>query len=327
MNRFYYSRTYRTEDPEGQRKHCYFNLVERVGESAAFRRSDRDEEVTAAGKIIMDGDTETVTLLYGGYEYSLRADRYIPKDYQQNIDGRLGEKEDKLKDAHLHTSGNRDEIGSSKVCYCIFCQTFFKPEEVLDYIDGGETGLCPYCDCDAIIADASGIYMSDKLLSALHWRFFDSSTNPLIELIIDKADESKLTQCSPYVWIVKGQNETGCAVDAGFYTPEDTAEKLADFLSEMPSTNLRTTFEAVRCRLHDIEGQEALDAILLAFSRYDAVLLGFKKVLEENDALLVDASLFKINRDVDFAVTTAWDGESYRFTLLADGELESNNCA
>lgn len=291
---------------------------------AAFRRSDKGEEITVAGKIIMDGDTETVTLLYGGYEYSLRADRYIPKDYPQNIDGRLVEKEDKLKDAHLHTSCNHGEIQRSEVCYCLLCEIPFIASEVVDYIDDGETGLCPYCDCDSLIGDASGIKMTDKLFSDLHWRFFDSSINPLIELIIDKADESKLTPCSPCVWIVKDQFIDGCAVDADFCTTEEIPEKFAGFMDGMSSEDC-IIYEAVKCSMHDIEGQEALNAILLAFLRYDAVLLGSKKVLEENDAPPVDPSLFNLHRDVDIAITTAWDDETYHYTLLPDGKLELSN--
>ena len=136
--------------------------------------------------------------------------------------------------------------------------------------------------------------------------------NPLIELTIDEMDESNPTFCSPCVWIVRIQNQDGCAVDVDFYSREEVPDKLSDFLSEIPIIIFRTTFEAVDCKLHNIEGEEAVDAILLAFSRY----------FEEDDAPHVSASQFKIFRDVDFEITTVWDKEMDCFTLLSDGELK-----
>lgn len=162
-----------SEAAEGQQKHCCFNLVERTGDVVSFRRVGKDETVAVAAKIIIDGDTEVATFQYCGEEYSLSANRYIPKVYSQNRDGRLEQKEDRFKDAHLHTSYNRGEIQVSDVCHCLFCETSFNATEVVDYIDAGETGLCPYCDCDSIIADASKIEMTGKLLSDLHMRFFN----------------------------------------------------------------------------------------------------------------------------------------------------------
>ena len=101
-------------------------------------------------------------------------------------------------------------------------------------------------------------------------------------------------------------------MEADFYTREEAPEKLAEFLNEIPTTIFRSTFEAIECRLHDIEGREALDAIALAFARY----------FSDDDAPYIDASQFNLNRNIDFAITTAWDGETDHFTLLADGEIE-----
>lgn len=136
--------------------------------------------------------------------------------------------------------------------------------------------------------------------------------NPLIELTIDEMDELNPTFCSPYVWIVRIQNQHGCAIDVDFYTPEEAPARQNDFLGDIPSIIFRTSFEAVECKLHGIEGDEAIDAILLAFSRY----------FEEGDAPHPDVSEFNISRDVDFKITTAWDRETDCFTLLANGELE-----
>lgn len=172
MNKFYYSRTYTFEASRGARKHYFFNLVERFGAGASFRLNDKDNTDVIPATIKMDGDTETVTFLYRGYEYSLRADRYNPKGYPLNIEGRLEKKDDMLKDAHLLTSCNRSEIEASEECGCICCQRIFPAEEVVDFADGGETAICPYCDCDALIGSGSGLELTKELLSELNKKYF-----------------------------------------------------------------------------------------------------------------------------------------------------------
>lgn len=173
--KFQYTRTY-TFDTDGNGgaclRHFFFNVKERFGEVVSFTRTDKDDSDGISAPIIMDGDVETVTFLYYGHEYSLRADRYIPKGYAASIDGRLEKKDNDLRDAHMHTMDNREEVEQSKFCYCICCDTFFKPEEIEDYADGGSTVLCPYCDCDAVLGDACGITLTDELLAKLHKRYF-----------------------------------------------------------------------------------------------------------------------------------------------------------
>lgn len=172
MNKFYYSRTYTFEAPKGRRKHYFFNLVDRFGECASFKLTDKDNNDVIPATIKMDGDTETATFLYRGYEYSLRADRFIPKGYPLNIDGRLEKKDDMHKDIHLHTANNSAEFETAKECGCICCCRIFPVEEVEEYAEHGETAICPYCGCDSLIADSSGIKLTKELLSTLNKKYF-----------------------------------------------------------------------------------------------------------------------------------------------------------
>lgn len=80
--------------------------------------------------------------------------------------------DDALCEAHRHTANNREEIERSQFCYCICCQTYCKPSEIDDYVDGGITAICPNCDCDAVIGDACGIKLTDELLEALNKKYF-----------------------------------------------------------------------------------------------------------------------------------------------------------
>lgn len=81
-------------------------------------------------------------------------------------------KEDRLKTAHEHTINNRGEIEQSHVCVCVSCKRRYPALEVMDYIDGGLTAICPFCDCDAVIGDASGINLTDAFLAELHKHYF-----------------------------------------------------------------------------------------------------------------------------------------------------------
>ena len=172
MNKFYYSRSYIFEAPRGRRKHYFFHLVERFGEGASFRLNDKDNSDVIPATIVPDGDTETATFLYRGHEYSLRADRYHSKGYPLNIAGMLDKKDDKLKDAHLHTANNAGEFATAKECGCICCQRLFPAEEVEEFAEHGETAVCPYCGCDALIADSSGINLTQELITDLNKKYF-----------------------------------------------------------------------------------------------------------------------------------------------------------
>lgn len=172
MNKFYYSRTYEFTLPNGSRKHYFFILVERNGANARFQLIDKDNIETVESDIVLDGEVETTTFPFHGTEISLRVDRFHHKGYRITPEGRIEKEEDKLRDAHLHTSHNRREVENSKECNCICCQRIFPADEIEDYADGGETAICPYCDCDTLIADSSGIKLTKELLSQLNKKYF-----------------------------------------------------------------------------------------------------------------------------------------------------------
>lgn len=310
MNQFYFSRTYTFKSATGKRKRYFFNLIDSTSNEVTFCVKGNTDTVSA--KIVKDNDTDTATFLYKDCKCTLRADEYIPKRYPVLLKGMLERKEDWMRDAHMHTSYNRSEIEHSKSCCCISCQTFFNPTEVDYYIDNGQTGMCPYCGIDALIADASGMKITDSMLIDLYMHYFHVACKPQIELIIDKADESNPTPCSPYVWIVSIQNCKSYAIDTNYYTSEEAPYRLSDFLKKVPIILSRATFEAVDCKLYDIKGKEATKAIYVAIAKY------FER---EDENTKTDLSQFKIRREVDFTITTVWDGKTTYFTLLSDNSL------
>jgi hypothetical protein len=73
-----------------------------------------------------------------------------------------------------HVTANKEELARSEKCGCVCCQKIFKPEEIEQYVSdaGGDTAICPYCDIDAVVGDASGVEITDELLSALNKKWF-----------------------------------------------------------------------------------------------------------------------------------------------------------
>jgi hypothetical protein len=65
-------------------------------------------------------------------------------------------------DAHAHASNHRAELDASVAAGCFYCCEVFAPSEIKDWVNGGECALCPHCDIDSVIGDASGFAVSDK---------------------------------------------------------------------------------------------------------------------------------------------------------------------
>ena len=78
-----------------------------------------------------------------------------------------------LQKVYKHSSMNVEEIRKSKLCGCFYCKKIFHANEVEDFIDGGQTALCPYCDIDSVIGDASDISIKLELLDEMNKKYFD----------------------------------------------------------------------------------------------------------------------------------------------------------
>jgi len=75
--------------------------------------------------------------------------------------------------AHKSSSGHRDVILRSDLCGCFYCSAVFKPSEIVEWIDDGQTALCPKCTVDSVIGSASGWPIADEFLRAMHARWFE----------------------------------------------------------------------------------------------------------------------------------------------------------
>ena len=58
--------------------------------------------------------------------------------------------------AHKHSVFNRTEIESSTICGCFYCFSTFLPSEIIEWVDHGQTALCPHCPVDSVLGSSSG---------------------------------------------------------------------------------------------------------------------------------------------------------------------------
>jgi len=82
------------------------------------------------------------------------------------------EKESQFKRLHAYSSHNKKLIASAEKCYCFYCKSSMKSDEIKTYIDNGETALCPKCDIDAIIPDSIGETVDEEIISQMNEYWF-----------------------------------------------------------------------------------------------------------------------------------------------------------
>jgi hypothetical protein len=74
--------------------------------------------------------------------------------------------------AHKHCIKHRAEIEASEMCGCFYCMATFVPSEIVEWIDDGQTALCPRCPVDSVIGSASGYPITSTFLQQMHDHWF-----------------------------------------------------------------------------------------------------------------------------------------------------------
>lgn len=107
---------------------------------------------------------------------------------------------EELEKAHSHCLDNEIEILSSSVCGCFFCRSHFSAREVNDWDNsaGHSQALCPECGMPAVIGDASGLPVEDKVfLKEMNLAYFGPdyiATHPeAAQVYLDRYFGGKIT--------------------------------------------------------------------------------------------------------------------------------------
>jgi len=74
-------------------------------------------------------------------------------------------------EAHKHSIRHREEIEASEKCGCFDCLAIFIPHDIIDWVDKGQTALCPHCGIDSVIGSKSGYPIDRSFLDQMrhHW--------------------------------------------------------------------------------------------------------------------------------------------------------------
>jgi len=80
-------------------------------------------------------------------------------------------------EAHEHSANHREEVESSETCGCFYCAQTYPTGNILDWTDGGETALCPYCGIDSVIGDKSGVPLTKEFLTEMYDVWFGHSVS------------------------------------------------------------------------------------------------------------------------------------------------------
>ena len=310
MNRFLFSQTYTFKEIGGHRKRHFLEMTENTGDKATFRFREDKKLPPVSGYIVMDGDTETIAFRYKEKLYTLRADNCFSKGYRFTGSGSLDKELDKMRDAYLMTYMNRDEIEKSGHIQCAGCGRKMQPSDITEYIDDGKTAVCPYCGTDALLGDGAGQTLTDFRIRAVHNHYFTERKNPLIQIQTHFIDEPRPSiMCPLKLWIGLDSTQDKRKVEAGFYGAHETLEKFREFVDSFDNPDTRILMQAVDFICHDIEGQEAIDAIEAAFLK---LLIGKDKAVDIP---------YHGERDIDFDVMQVYPKKIINFTLTKDGRL------
>jgi uncharacterized protein len=77
-----------------------------------------------------------------------------------------------LAAAHRDSMRHREQILASERCGCFCCCSVFAPAKVEEWVDAGQTALCPLCGIDAVIGSASGYPINVGFLRLMESQFF-----------------------------------------------------------------------------------------------------------------------------------------------------------
>jgi hypothetical protein len=77
-----------------------------------------------------------------------------------------------LEAAHRHCIRHRAEIEASDICGCFYCLSTYPPSAISEWIDDGQTAICPMCPVDSVLGSASGYPITDRFLKLMQAKYF-----------------------------------------------------------------------------------------------------------------------------------------------------------
>lgn len=81
--------------------------------------------------------------------------------------------QEEISALHSLSSNTIEWINEVNYVGCFQCGNKFPSEELVDFVNGGYTALCPYCDIDSVIPmDSYNDATQDMILNEMNSRYF-----------------------------------------------------------------------------------------------------------------------------------------------------------
>ncbi|MGD7051721.1 cytoplasmic protein [Sutcliffiella horikoshii] len=80
--------------------------------------------------------------------------------------------EDYIANAHKLSSLQKKELVKDKKCGCFFCLEIYSPALITEWIDEGQTAICPHCGIDSVIGESSGYPITREFLEKMNQVWF-----------------------------------------------------------------------------------------------------------------------------------------------------------
>ena len=80
--------------------------------------------------------------------------------------------DDKMIDVYCSSIYNKKELSGEKVCGCYYCLSIFSASEIEEWVDDGQTAICPHCGIDSVISDTPNRPINKRLLKKMKRVFF-----------------------------------------------------------------------------------------------------------------------------------------------------------
>ncbi|WP_226680024.1 cytoplasmic protein [Sutcliffiella horikoshii] len=80
--------------------------------------------------------------------------------------------EEYIANAHKFSSHHKKELEKNKICGCFFCLETYNPSLITEWIDQGQTAVCPHCGIDSVIGESSGFPITKEFLEKMNQAWF-----------------------------------------------------------------------------------------------------------------------------------------------------------
>lgn len=74
--------------------------------------------------------------------------------------------------AHKTSTHNHATLVKNAKCGCFYCGALYESEEIHEWIDNGDTAVCPYCGVDSVLPSGLSYPLTSEFLKEMYNYWF-----------------------------------------------------------------------------------------------------------------------------------------------------------